>query len=146
MESEKQPELATILGAASEQIGLALMESHGAVQSLGASLERITEFLTQQLTAAELVAMRPELTRAVTGLQFYDRMVQHLNHVREYLDGSMEQLQRGGDVEQVSRRLADRLLFDTQRIHLSRDLATEFLKPPGHASMARSKQGDVDLF
>lgn len=151
MDQEKSRELAGVLAAASEQIGLALLDSHGAVEGLGASLERLAGLLAQDLSqpgaAAELATVRAEMARAVVGLQFYDRMTQHLTHVREYLNGTVEQLQRaGGTFETVNRRLADRLLSDTHRIHLGRNFARDFRALAAKPGAERASQGDIDLF
>lgn len=149
MDPEESRELASVLRAASEQIGLALLDSHSAVENLGSSLERLSELLSRDLTtpaaAQEIAELRAEMARAVTGLQFYDRMAQHLLHVREYLGGTVGQLQHAdGSFETLNRKLADRLLSDTHRIHLGKNLATEFLSRPPPAD--RSQPGDIDLF
>ena len=151
MDPKEGRELATILGAASDQIGLALLESHVEVEALGSSLERLSALLSQisqrPEAAAELTAMRAEICKAIIGLQFYDRMAQHLSHVRGYLDGTVEQLQSAdGEFDTLNRRLADRLLTDTHRIHLGRNVTTEFLARAACATGARANKGDIDLF
>lgn len=155
MDEKKSRELARVLGAASEQIGLALLDSHSAVDSLGDSLTRLADLLTQDLSkpdvAAQLAEVRAEMARAVTGLQFYDRMTQHLSHVREYLNGAVEQLNSAsGTFESLNRNLADRLLTDTHRIHLGRNFSVDFLATRRQASAgsegALSSKGDIDLF
>jgi hypothetical protein len=157
MDQEKSQELARVLGAASEQIGLALLDSHAAVETLGASLERLAALLGQDLTrpevTAELAGLRAEMAHAVTALQFYDRMTQHLSHVRDYLAGTVEQLaSASGTFESINRQLAERLLTDTHRIHLGRNFAVDFLttrdKRNGKAAgePALAPQGDIDLF
>jgi hypothetical protein len=155
MDHEKSRELARVLGAASEQIGLALLDSHTAVETLGESLERLAGLLGQDLSgpeaSADLAALRAEMARAVVGLQFYDRMTQHLSHVREYLNGTVEQLESAtGTFETLNRRLADRLLCDTHRIHLGRSIDADFLarpqQPGGKAGQVHAPQGDIDLF
>jgi hypothetical protein len=155
VDPEKSHELARVLGAASEQIGLALLDSHSAVENLGSSLERLAGLLSQDLSrpgaAAELAEVRAEMARAVTGLQFYDRMTQHLSHVRDYLSGTVEQLNNSsGTFESVNRRLADRLLTDTHRIHLGRNFAVDFIDARRKAAAAGdaglAPKGDIDLF
>lgn len=154
MDPKKSHELARVLGAASEQIGLALLDSHSAVENLGSSLERLAGLLNQDLSrpeaAAELAEVRAEMARAVTGLQFYDRMTQHLSHVREYLAGTVEQLESAsGTFETLNRKLADRLLSDTHRIHLGRNFPEDLLasqRQPGSNERSGGGQGDVDLF
>jgi hypothetical protein len=155
MDPKMSRDLAQVLAAASEQIGLALLDSHAAVETLGASLERLAALLGQDLTrpdvTAELAGLRAEMARAVTGLQFYDRMTQHLSHVRDYLAGTVEQLSTAsGTFESVNRRLADRLLTDTHRIHLGRNFAVDFLATRGSGNgsgePALAPKGDIDLF
>lgn len=154
MDPEKARELARVLGAASEQIGLALLDSHKAVDTLGSSLERLALLLSRDLTTAQaqqdLEEVRAEMQRAVTGLQFYDRMTQHLSHVRDYLAGTVDQLSSSSATfETLNRRLADRLLSDTHRIHLGRNFKVDFLaarKANGNGERAPAPQGDIDLF
>lgn len=154
MDQDKARELARVLGAASEQIGLALLDSHSAVERLGDSLERLALLLGQDLTAPEsaqqLAELREEMARAVVGLQFYDRMTQHLSHVRDYLNGTVEQLDSAsGTFETLNRRLADRLLSDTHRIFLGRNFSRDFLAqrhPAGEPARSSGAQGDIDLF
>ncbi len=155
MDQDKARELASVLGAASEQIGLALLDSHSAVERLGDSLERLALLLGQEdLTAPEsaqqLAVLREEMARAVVGLQFYDRMTQHLSHVRDYLNGTVEQLDSAsGTFETLNRRLADRLLSDTHRIFLGRNFSRDFLAPrhpTGESARSSGAQGDIDLF
>ena len=149
MDPEKARELARVLGAASEQIGLALLDSHKAVDTLGSSLERLAVLLSHDLTTEQsrqdLDEVRAEMQRAVTGLQFYDRMTQHLSHVREYLAGTVDQLSSSSATfETLNRRLADRLLSDTHRIHLGRNFKVDFPRK-GNGERA-APQGDIDLF
>lgn len=155
MEETKQSrELARVLGAASEQIGLALLDSHSAVERLGSSLERLAVLLSEDLSGADatrqIEEVRAEMARAVIGLQFYDRMTQHLSHVRDYLAGTVEQLDsKSGTFETLNRRLADRLLSDTHRIHLGRNFSKDFLaahRAPGSTERTGAAQGDIDLF
>jgi hypothetical protein len=155
MDEEKARELARVLKAASEQIGLALLDSHKAVDTLGSSLERLALLLSGDLAtpkaAAELAELRAEMARAVTGLQFYDRMTQHLSHVRDYLAGTVDQLSSASSTfETLNRRLADRLLSDTHRIHLGRNFSVDFLDRRKRAVPAGERtivpQGDIDLF
>jgi len=150
---DQSRELARVLDAASGQIGLALLDSHNAVEGLASSLERLADLLTKDLAGPdavrEIAELRAEMARAVVGLQFYDRMAQHLTHVREYLAGTVEQLTSNeGTFETLNRKLADRLLSDTHRIHLGRNLAVDFgnaLRKSGTAT-ERVPQGDIDLF
>lgn len=153
MNDEQTRELARVLDAASEQIGLALIDSHDAVERLGGSLESLAELLSKDLgspeSAAAIAALRAEMARAVIGLQFYDRMTQHLTHVREYLAGTVDQLNsQGGTFEALNQRIADRLLSDTHRFHLGRNFAANFpvARKSSGATTERAPQGDIDLF
>jgi hypothetical protein len=155
VDPDKARELARVLGAASEQIGLALLDSHKAVDTLGGSLERLAVLLSQDLSSpeavAELAELKAEMARAVVGLQFYDRMTQHLSHVRDYLAGTVDQLSSSSATfESLNRKLADRLLSDTHRIHLGKVFAVDFLatrpKSPGNGERTVAPQGDIDLF
>jgi hypothetical protein len=154
MDAKKSRELARVLGAANEQIGLALHDSHSAVERLGTSLERLVELLNQDLCGPDaeqrVAEVRAEMARAIHGLQFYDRMTQHLSHVRDYLAGTVEQLESSsGTFETLNRRLADRLLSDTHRIHLGRNFAQDFLaqcRKQAGGERASAAKGEVDLF
>jgi hypothetical protein len=154
MTDDHSRELARVLDAASEQIGLALLDSHSAVDRLGGSLERLAELLSKDLSspqaASEIAGLRAEMVRAISALQFYDRMTQHLTHVRDYLAGTVDQLASGdGTFEALNRRLADRLLSDTHRVYLGRNFAVDYSnsRKSGPASeRCITPQGDVDLF
>jgi hypothetical protein len=145
------------LRAASDQIGLAMQDSKAAVEALGESLARVAQLLAADLSApgaAEQVqALRREMARAVTGLQFYDRMTQHLTHVQNFLADSAEQVGRGDAAvrdswQRLERNLADRLLSDTHRIHLGRHLQAEFVagRSGTRSERGASSPGDIDLF
>jgi len=80
-----------VMQAAGAQIELALHQSQAPIDSLGESLRRLAALLADpaQLARPEALAlMRADLLRAITNLQFHDRMTQHLQHVRDYLSGS----------------------------------------------------------
>lgn len=153
MADEHRIELTQVLVAANEQIGLALLDSHIAVEGLGSCLERLATLLSKDLSgpeaAREIEELRTEMARAVVNLQFYDRMAQHLTHVREYLSGTVGQLSSDASTfETLNRRLADRLLSDTHRFHLGRNFAVDFSNARRKAAgtAERVPQGDIDLF
>lgn len=154
MDDSRSRELASALGAASEQIGLALEDSHRAVDRLGVSLEKLAALLAQDFTSAaaqqQVTELRAEMARAITALQFHDRMTQHLTHVRDYLEGTAESLQgESAGLDSLNHRLADRLLSDTHRIHLGRNFAIDFQKARQRSAgleHAAMPQGDIDLF
>ncbi len=99
--------------------------------------------------ATELAAL---MRQAVTRLQFYDRMTQHLSHVQDYLLRSAHQMGRPqpeAGWTGVHQQLSDRLLSDTQRFHLGKNFQdglrdVEALE--GRNRGARSEPGDIDLF
>lgn len=144
-----------VLRAASAQIELALHQSQAPIDALGETLRRMAALLGDpaQLTRPEVMALvRADLLRAITNLQFHDRMTQHLQHVRDYLSGSATHMAEQDADEEAWRslhnRLHDRLLSETQRMHLGQDfllgvLAREQQHRDGPAA---SKPGDIDLF
>jgi hypothetical protein len=158
MEDEKSREIARVLSAASEQIGLALKDSQPPIDSLGTSLARLAVLLAGDLNSAAAVAqlqiVRQEMTKAVTGLQFYDRMTQHLTHVQDYLAASASEIGTPASVgtgswEKLSRKLSDRLLSDTHRMYLGKNFPAEYLASLNGGSAGnreKSPSGDIDLF
>jgi hypothetical protein len=146
-------EAARALRAAGEQIALALQESQPQVEALGEALQKLAAALARkdELTAAEVVAMNATMMQAVSRLQFYDRMTQHLSHVQDYLARSARQMggpEPAGGWTGVHQQLSERLLSDTQRFHLGKNLREGLLKAagaPGNGKR-RASPGDVDLF
>jgi hypothetical protein len=85
------------------QLALAMRESDGAVERLGSAIERMSaaqpaiEAMRQRLGVAGddpqasadialcMQRMLEELSICVENIQFYDRMVQHLGHLKHYL-------------------------------------------------------------
>jgi hypothetical protein len=151
-------EAARVLLAASEQIALALKDAQPSIVALGASLGRLAALLAADAdhatTPQQLSALRGEMARAVTGLQFYDRMSQHLTHVRDYLHQSAEQIgvEAGIPTEpwaSLHQKLADRLLSETHRMYLGKNFPAEFLANRGNLSRedrGAASPGDIDLF
>jgi septal ring factor EnvC (AmiA/AmiB activator) len=148
-------EAARVLMAASDQIDLALQQSQPSVDALGEALRRLATMLAAAAKGGRndaLAAMRAEMLRAITSLQYHDRMTQHLSHVRDYLSGSAEQMAAlDGRAEEnwngLHSRLRDRLLSETQRMHLGKifpnGIVADDQPPPARAA---SKPGDIDLF
>jgi hypothetical protein len=147
-------EAARALTAAAEQIDLALRESQPQVEALGEALHELAAALSQpvesaSVDAAELGAI---MRRAVTRLQFYDRMTQHLSHVQNYLARSADRIgspEPEGGWTGVHQQLSDRLLSDTQRFHLGRNFRDELrsaAEPDGRERRGRAAPGDIDLF
>jgi hypothetical protein len=139
-----EAEAVRALSAAVAQIGLSLRESQGPVAELGALLSRLAE--NPQLQA--------EVFQGVHHLQFYDRMVQHLTHLEDYLIGIANELQ-SAQLQEPSRELWDslhaklrkRLISDEQRglldLYLRPEVATRVAatarpadySPPGSFEM-----------
>jgi hypothetical protein len=154
-ESGNHEEAVRVLQAASAQIELALNQSQAPIDSLGESLRRMAALLADpaQLSRPESLAIvRADLLRAITNLQFHDRMTQHLQHVRDYLSGSATHMAEQDADEDAWRslhnRLHDRLLSETQRMHLGKDFLLGVLarEQQNRDSAAASKPGDIDLF
>lgn len=156
--SHSDREAARVLSAAAEQIGLAMKDSQPAVDALGASMARLADYVAnlQQGKAdqARLKDITSDLARAVTGLQFYDRMTQHLSHVRDYLAGSAAELGvEGGTPSEpwasLHQQLAGKLLSETHRMYLGRNFPEDYLKHRGAQSREErgaAAPGDIDLF
>jgi hypothetical protein len=151
-------EAARVMNAAGTQVDLALRDSQAAVDKLGASLEKLARLLAEDLAdprmTSRLAQLRGEMVQAVTGLQFYDRMTQHLTHVRDYLARGAQQL---GSVEGepdarwsgVHGALADRLLSETHRMYLGQNFPADYMSTRGALSREErgaSSPGDIDLF
>ena len=149
-------EAARVLQAASEQVELALQQSQPSVDALAEALRKLAAMLAapeDAVRAGTLVAMRAEMLRAITCLQFHDRMTQHLTHVRDYLSGSAAQLGEQGNHDDerwngLHRRLRDRLLSETQRMYLGRNFQAGFFAGGDTQAENRpaSPPGDIDLF
>ncbi len=144
-----------VLRAASAQIELALHQSQAPIDALGESLRRMAALLADpaQLARPEsLAVVRADLLRAITHLQFHDRMTQHLQHVRDYLSGSANHMAEQDADEEAWRglhnRLHDRLLSETQRMHLGKDFLRGIVArdPQRREGPAASAPGDIDLF
>jgi hypothetical protein len=155
MSRAEHDEAARVLEAASGQIELALQQSQPSVDALGEALRKLAALLAQPQNLARadtLQAMRAEMLRAITCLQFHDRMTQHLTHVRDYLSGSATQIGAqgaGGDWDDLHRRLHDRLLSETQRMHLGRGFPMGAFtdgEQPAREKRSAAKPGDIDLF
>ena len=116
-------EAAHVLFAATAQMGLALRESQGPVAELGALFARLSETLSSARSQNELAGqLQAEVFNGLQQLQFYDRMVQHLSHIEEYLIGVANEL---GSVktdptappgwDDLNARLRKHLISDEQR-------------------------------
>lgn len=120
---------------ASEQVGVALQESEPAVQALCEALQRLAAMLaskgTDDVPARQLDALRAELGRTVIGLQYHDRLTQHLQHVQAYLTTCAAEVEKGESV-----------LPENPREHLARVLPVCAGRRTGQAAAG----GDIELF
>jgi hypothetical protein len=164
---------AQAIAASVAQIELAVREVQPAVEHLGTLIETMSASLGDLNSArprpapADSVAMFPDdfertmsrlqkqVNGSITQLQFYDRLVQHMAHLQDYLSGVAGQLAGGeisADDEQVwmtlRGRLRTRLISESQRA-----LLDAVLPPPEgpefdtqQARDEHASQGTVELF
>jgi hypothetical protein len=154
---------AQALFAATAQIGLALRESQEPVAELGTVIAHIAEALaalrstpvenaSERATIQGLVdKLEADVFQGIQRLQFYDRMVQHLSHLQNYLisvanelgakqaghrshDDTWEVLHaklRARLISDEQRRLFDRFLHPDTAMKLSARVAPPELSTPG---------------
>jgi hypothetical protein len=174
-QSAQTTDAAQAIAAAVAQIELAVREVQTPVQELGLLIDQMSTGLgavrgagRRRSVNPDVVAVFPdELDRAVdklqkqvdgsiTQLQFYDRLVQHLKHIQDYLSGAAGELasRSTADAQAVDvwnglrERLRTRLISEAQR-----QLLDAMLPPPEGAGLdsrqAREElaaQGSVELF
>ncbi len=174
-QSAQTSEAAQAIAAAVAQIELAVREVQTPVQELGLLIDQMSTGLGNIRGAGrrrtfnpDVVAVFPdELDRAVdklqkqvngsiTQLQFYDRLVQHLKHIQDFLSSAAGELassstadmQPGEVWDGMRERLRTRLISEAQR-----QLLDAMLPPPEGADIdsqqARDElaaQGSVELF
>jgi len=140
------------LAAAVSQLELALRESRGPVLVLGDALGRLGDGLSSHASAAEL---QREVSNCLEALQFYDRMTQHLSHVRDFISSMtslMDQALSGAEDEAVwdalRERLRERLISDAQRelLDLLAPPATGPIVAPGALPPPHADPGSIELF
>jgi hypothetical protein len=150
-------EAARVLNAASEQIALALKESQPSIDGLGAALQKLAEALGDPVAGTQttnVAQLKSDLARAVTSLQFYDRMTQHLTHVREYLADSASQIGAESGLPDepwatLHQKLSARLLSETHRMYLGKNFPAGYLSARSALSRdarGAASPGDIDLF
>ena len=172
--TEQSGEAAQAIAASVAQIELAVREVQPAVEQLGLLISHMSTGIGTLRTARprnfdpEVIAVFPdefdramaklekEVKGSITHLQFYDRMVQHLGHVQDFLSGIAGELANRSttstaDVEVwegLRGKLRTRLISQSQR-----ELLDAVLPPPEGAQpssqQAReelSAQGTVELF
>ncbi|MFM2288723.1 MAG: hypothetical protein RL684_1866 [Pseudomonadota bacterium] len=173
---------ASAIAAAATQIELALHEAHEPVEDLGLLIGQISTTLAELRDARRRSPIEPgesvpgvgevdaaigRLETALHGsierLQFYDSMVQHLSHVRDYLAGVATQLAQSGNGaeppptvlgprdaeswERLRHQLRTRLLSDSQRELLDLVMpATRGARAAEVAGASRATDGNVELF
>lgn len=158
---------AQALLAATAQIGLALRESHEPVSELGTVIGHVTETLatlrdtaagsdSERSAVAGLIdKLQAEVFAGIQRLQFYDRMVQHLAHLQNYLIGVANELGSGQTDERgtpaweaLHAKLRDRLISDEQRrlfdLFLNPDAPVKLAAQIPHSEL--SLPGSEELF
>lgn len=165
-------EAAQAIAASVAQIELAVREARPAVEQLGVLIGHMSSGLGQLRAARprtlnpDVIAVFPdefdrsiarlekEVNSTITHLQFYDRMVQHLSHVQDYLSSAASELANGADADPqvwiaLCGKLRKRLISQSQR-----ELLDAVLPPPEGGGQANSQQardehaaqGTVELF
>jgi hypothetical protein len=160
LESVQTSEAAQAIAAAVAQIELAVREVQAPVEQLGLLIDQMSSGLgamgSDSHRSLMLEKLQKQLNGSITQLQFYDRLVQHLKHVQDYLSGAAGELasRSTADAQTVDvwnglrNRLRTRLISEAQR-----QLLDAMLPPPQGADLdseqARSEcaaQGSVELF
>src|ERR1700744_4655571 len=132
--AESKSDAAQALYATTAQIGLALRESQEPVEELGTVIERVSATLvalrslpiqeTSHRAAVEKLIdkLQADVFAGIQRLQFYDRMVQHLSPLQDYLIGVANELgpqaslQNSDETwELLHSKLRARLISDEQR-------------------------------
>jgi hypothetical protein len=167
MAASSKRDAAQALFAVTAQIGLALRESEEPVAELGTVIGHVAETLatlrttpadgaSERSTAEGLIdKLQAEVFAGIQRLQFYDRMVQHLSHLQNYLIGVANELGPGQagerDVhawEALHAKLRDRLISDEQRrlfdLFLSPDTPVKVSAQIPHPEL--SLPGSEELF
>jgi hypothetical protein len=156
------------------QIELALSETHAPIEFLGETIRALADILNRMemddagnvvgpdgdRPVDQLAALRSGLCASIEKLQFHDRMVQHLSHVRDYLASIANKLnnESGFNCEDIgsteeawadlNSRLRTRLISDAEREMF--DLVLGSGKTPNQVAEARKNdyaaQGSIELF
>ena len=173
---------ASAIAAAATQIELALHEAHEPVEDLGLLIGQISSTLAELRDArgrspvpagetapgvcevdAAIGRLEAALHGSIERLQFYDSMVQHLSHVRDYLAGVATQLTRAAPSaepapaaqgprdaaswDKLRHQLRTRLLSESQRELLDLVMpSTRGVRTDTQASASRAAEGNVELF
>lgn len=152
------------LAAAVAQLDLALRESETPAREAGESLTRLSAGIERIRTAAatdgpmdslldDCRLAQLDLGACLENLQFYDRMNQHLSHVRDFMSGMTVAMAGMGDHENLEAwerlrvKLRQRLISQAQRDLLDlilRPAETEFT--PRAQRQKHADPGSVELF
>jgi hypothetical protein len=172
---------ALAMSLSASQLELALRESDGPVDKLGSAIERLAAVVAELAStkvdgeaavqpgsqdAVQWLASRvqTEVAACVESLQFYDHLVQHINHVRDFMATNAELInahlpepvvakapsmspdQDAWDVVRV--RLRTRLISEEQKELFDLLVAPETRSPPPLAllSQVTADEGSVELF
>jgi len=150
--STTEQQVASLLAAAVSQLELALRESQGPADQLGAAIASISAGVDANMSKLEL---KREVSQCIEALQFYDRMTQHLSHIQNFISGmtaAIDSAMRGEEDQmawdQLRVRLRQRLISDPQR-----ELLDLLVAPTqGHPAASRAAQerhadpGSIELF
>jgi hypothetical protein len=167
-------EAAQAIAAAIAQIELALREVHTPVAELALLIDQMSTGLgglrsdRRRVGNPEVVAVFPDefdrtvdklqkqVNGSITHLQFYDRLVQHLKHVQDFLSGTASELasrsacdpQEADFWNGLRDRFRTRLISQAQR-----QLLDAMLPPPEGVNLSSAQardelaaQGSVELF
>jgi Cdc6-like AAA superfamily ATPase len=133
-----QGDAARALLAAIAQMGLVLRESQEPVSQLGALFAHLAQMVTDRRAATAAVngggapsaaamgglleQVQSDVFKGIQQLQFYDRLVQHLSHLQDYLIGvanELDSMKTGSQAQEVwdelHAKLRRRLISDEQR-------------------------------
>jgi hypothetical protein len=168
-EAQNAGTAAQALVAATAQIGLALQDSQQPVAELGSLIVHLSETLgllhsarfapDDSVSAATvrglIEQLQSDVFKAIQRLQFYDRMVQHLSHLQDYLLSVANQLTAAGAPgaqreawDEIHSKLRSRLISDAQRglldLFLTPDAVTKVSAQVKQPEL--SAPGSLELF
>jgi hypothetical protein len=172
LESQRHVEAAQALAAAAMQIELALREGQAPVDRLGFLVDGMSEtirelravqvaapVLTEAVASEEVVPplerLQKDLFLFITQLQFYDRQVQHLTHLQDFITGVANELGapteagESRDVwDELRGKLRKRLISAAQRELLDVTLtpATGVSMTSAEARAEYASAGSAELF
>ena len=155
------PDQAAPLEVAASLLALAMHESHAPVDALGAALERMAHALAKSTQTLERerneaildchATFERELATCVQGLQFHDRLMQQLAHVRNCLavlshSSRAQSLEGEASWLELRDRLWHRLSSDSQRTLLDLLLPTSPTHLGAEPRRMNASEGSIELF